>query len=95
MKINEIDDIDRSWATMVELDLDIDNNARKAIGRLQILVSLQNPHLNKQWLPRIDPIEKDLLLIIKTKFADDDSTKKLQSNAYKYLIEIQNLKSQL
>lgn len=95
MRINEIDNEDRAWAAITNVNLDIDEASIKAIDCLKILVKLKNPQLNKIWLPKTEDTEQNLNKISNANFANDTSTQSLKDKAREYLNEIENLKSQL
>ena len=89
-----IDNSDRVFAAMVQIDLEIDKSFQ-SIGQLNILVNMQNPQMTKLWLPKINKTEENLLRIIDTEFADDASTHALKQKAYGFVQEIRRLKDML
>ena len=95
MRLNEIDGPDRLWASLSNIDLDLNTNPQQAIGRLKILVNMQNPQMNKMWLPKIEAVENNIIRIIETEFADDANTDILKQKAQEYIQEIRRLKSML
>jgi hypothetical protein len=95
MRIDEIDDRDRLWAILREINLDIDNDSAKTIQKLQILVKMKNPVFNKLWLSKINTMEQTLISILNADLANDQSTSELKNKANQYLQQIQTLKSKL
>ncbi len=95
MRLFEIDDLDRTWAASkgILLDIDIEYNTAKAM--LDTLIKLNSPYRNKQWMPNIDMVIRNLQEIINANFANDASTTELKNKASKMLAEIERLKSTL
>jgi hypothetical protein len=95
MKIFEIDNIDRSWAELSGINLDIDSIFKETISVLDTLSKLKSPHRNQYWIPIIESTEATLQKIIDAPFADDTSTKDLKIRASRMLEEIIDKKNRL
>jgi len=95
MRLCEIDDQDRTWAKTTGIDLDIDEQYKRAVDVLDMLKQIKSPQLNRNWLPTIENIETNLSKIINANFANDQSSLDIKNKARKMLIEIRNLKNQL
>lgn len=95
MRIDEIDNIDKSWAILNGINLDIDTLFQDAQNILLLLIKLKSPYRNRILLPSVEKVEENLKNIINATLAHDSSTRLLKQKARKMLNEIQNLKNQL
>ena len=89
MRIYEIDDQDRSYATMSGIDLDIDNQYEAARAIVSLLSKNSDPILKKILSDGLKEIENNIQQVIDTEFAKDAGTAELKYKARQMIINIQ------
>lgn len=95
MKLVEIDDADRIWAKLNNIDLEIKTEYQLTIDLLNLLIKAKSPYRNQVWVPVIVSFEEKLQKIIDADFKNDKSTRAKKIEAHRYLQEIQKLKELL
>lgn len=95
MRLSEIDDQDRTWAKVKEIELNIDEQYSRITDVLSMLRKMKSPQLVRNWLPTIEETQNNLQEIINANFINDQSTIDIKNKAKKMLIEIETLKNQL
>ena len=86
--VNEVDDLDKTWAISKGIDLDIDNWCKELSDLLDVLILSNSPARNSAFKHFIMCQIENLTIILEQPMEDNNDTKYFKEKVEKYRTEL-------
>jgi hypothetical protein len=93
--ILEIDELDKAWATIAGIDLEVIRIYSGIVYLLDNLVIATDVSEIRAINGMLDAADNNLRILINTDFANDDSSKKLKEKAIEMLDDLRNKRAKI